>query len=106
MTINANVVGVLAMLAGYCAVYLVLVWGVFKVFTVKRYFISYVTQKAHQTALFQNCVSKIHPVDWQHTTNLNSSGVRYRVVSWQRVSKKEADNFEKGKYLKCDTPRK
>lgn len=64
----------------------------------KRFFISYVTQKVHQPAMFQNCVVDIDPIKWQIQQNENSNGMRYRVISWHVVSVKQANIFEEGKH--------
>jgi len=71
-----------------------------RVRTQGNYFVSYVTQKAHQPALFQNCVIDTHPVEWQLMQNENSNGMRYRVISWNTISNKESQLFEEGKHPK------
>jgi len=63
----------------------------------RKYFVSYVTQKHHQPAFFQNCVSDINPITWQIQQNENSNGMRYRIISWRTISDKEAKIFEEGK---------
>jgi len=61
----------------------------------KKYFVSYVTQKGHHPAMFQNCVIDVPPVSWQIEQNKNSNGIRYRVIFWQSASKNEAQPFIK-----------
>jgi hypothetical protein len=62
--------------------------------TQRRYFVSYVTQKHHQPAIHQNCIIDQCPISWQLKQNKTSNGVRYRVVSWQIVNKKQASVFQ------------
>lgn len=61
------------------------------------FFISYTTQKKGLPARFQNCIVKERPLDWQVKQNDLNEEIRYKIISWKKISENDARLYSEKK---------